>query len=422
MGVIGGIVHVAVHVYIAKGYADLAHRDVCRLFHVDPRDKTMLRAVVRAFGDPRQVIALEEAERPAPGPGEVEIRILRAAINPSDLIPVTGAYRSRTTLPFVPGFEGVGEIVRLGKGVRGRPCPPLSCRTSPPQGGRPAGGEDGAQTATSAMDETVLHPISPPEGEMSGRTEGGEPLADATNGVSLSLGQRVLPIGASGLWQQYLIRPADRCFALPDDLSDDQAAMAYVNPLTAFRLVDAVREHFGTAAGQRVGVTAAASAIGKMLLVLLAEAGFQPVALVRSATTAQRLAESFSGEIVAQAPLPPLDAVLDAVGGEPGNGLFRHIRRGGAFVQYGALSGAQLDPMLVAARRDEVAFSFLWLRNWVHSAPRAAIEAAFERSFAGIRAGHLGSAVDGVFALSELPAALARQDDTARTGKLLLAP
>ncbi|MCQ4631959.1 zinc-dependent alcohol dehydrogenase family protein [Shinella sp. CPCC 100929] len=317
----------------------------------------MLRAVVRAFGDPRQVIALEEAERVPPGPGEVEIRILRAAINPSDLIPITGAYRSRTTLPFVPGFEGVGEILRLGEGVAG-----------------------------------------------------------------FSLGQRVLPIGASGLWQRYLIRPAERCFVVPDDLSDDQAAMAYVNPLTAFRLVDAVRMHFGNTTGQRVGVTAAASAIGKMLLVLLAESGFQPVALVRSLATAQRLAESFSGEIVAQAPLPPLDAVLDAVGGEPGNGLFRHIRRGGAFVQYGALSGAQLDPMLVAARRDAVAFSFLWLRNWVHSAPRAAIEDAFARSFAGIRAGHLGSAVDSVFALSDLQAALARQDDPLRVGKLLLAP
>ena len=95
----------------------------------------MLRAVVRAFGDPRQVIDLEEAERPEPGPGEVEIRIRRAAINPSDLIPVTGAYRSRTPLPFVPGFEGVGEIVRLGEGVGGGGgYPPLSCRTSPPHG------------------------------------------------------------------------------------------------------------------------------------------------------------------------------------------------------------------------------------------------------------------------------------------------
>ncbi|MBO9630189.1 MAG: zinc-dependent alcohol dehydrogenase family protein [Shinella sp.] len=316
----------------------------------------MLRAVVRAFGDPRQVIGLEEAERAAPGPGEVEIRIRRAAINPSDLIPVTGAYRSRTSLPFVPGFEGVGEITRLGEGVD-----------------------------------------------------------------DLGIGQRVLPIGASGLWQAYLVRPAAWCFAVPDDLTDDQAAMAYVNPLTAFRLVDAVKTHFGMAAGQRIGVTAAASAIGRMLLTLLAEASFRPVAVVRSAATAERLAEGFSGEIVI-ANAPPLDAVLDAVGGEAGNALFRTLHRGGAFVQYGALSGAQLDPALVTARREDVAFSFLWLRNWVHSAAHAEIAAEFERSFAGIRAGHLASAIDTVFALSDLPAALARQDDPARAGKLLLAP
>jgi NADPH:quinone reductase-like Zn-dependent oxidoreductase len=409
----------AVHVYIAERYPDLADRDVCRLFHVLSRDKTMLRAVVRAFGDPRQVIGLEEVERTAPAPGEVEIRIRRAAINPSDLIPVTGAYRSRTPLPFVPGFEGVGEIVRIGAGVCGV-RPPLSCRTSPPQGGRSAGAMS-HPSSTAQVEQGSHHlPISPPEGEMSGRTEGGEPNPQGPK-TGLSIGQRVLPIGASGLWQEYLVRPAEWCFAVPDDLCDDQAAMAYVNPLTAFRLVDAVAAHFGGGRGQQVGVTAAASAIGKMLLVLLTDAGFRPVALVRSEATAARLAENFSGEIAVQS-CSPLDAVLDAVGGEPGNALFRQVRAGGAFIQYGALSGAQLDPMLVTNRREDVAFSFLWLRNWVHAAARAEIEDAFARSFAGIRAGFLGSPVDAVFALSNLPAALARQEDPTRTGKLLIAP
>ena len=39
MGIVGGIVHVAVHVYIAEGYPDFADRDVCRLFHVLSRGK-----------------------------------------------------------------------------------------------------------------------------------------------------------------------------------------------------------------------------------------------------------------------------------------------------------------------------------------------------------------------------------------------
>jgi len=406
----------AVHVYIAEGYPDLADRDVCRLFHVFSRGQTMLRAVVRAFGEPRQAVGIEEAERIAPGPGEVEIRIRRAAINPSDLIPVTGAYRSRTTLPFVPGFEGMGEIVRMGDGVA-EGHPPLACRPSPPQGGRSDGAPFSSPSATQHEQGSSLLPISPLEGEMAGRAEGGEPQT----APRFSIGQRVLPIGASGLWQEYLVRPAEWCFAVPDDLSDDQAAMAYVNPLTAFRLVEAVGAHFGAADGRRIGVTAAASAIGKMLLALLADAGFRPVALVRSPASAARLREGFSGEIAVQS-APMLDAVLDAVGGTAGDALFRRVRPGGAFIQYGALSGAQLDPMLVSERRGAVAFSFLWLRNWVHSAPRAAIEAAFARSFSGIRAGVLGSAVDGVFPLSDLAAALARQEDPARKGKLLLAP
>ncbi len=37
MGIIGGIVHVAVHVYIAERYPDIAGRDVCHLFHVVSR-------------------------------------------------------------------------------------------------------------------------------------------------------------------------------------------------------------------------------------------------------------------------------------------------------------------------------------------------------------------------------------------------
>ncbi|RVP86402.1 oxidoreductase, partial [Sinorhizobium meliloti] len=49
----------------------------------------MRSTLVRQFGDPGQVIELVDAPRPAPGTGEVEVEISLAAINPSDLIPVT---------------------------------------------------------------------------------------------------------------------------------------------------------------------------------------------------------------------------------------------------------------------------------------------------------------------------------------------
>ncbi|MGH6805667.1 MAG: alcohol dehydrogenase catalytic domain-containing protein, partial [Ensifer adhaerens] len=168
----------------------------------------MRSTLVSQFGDPRQVIALVDAERKPPGPGEVEVALSLAAINPSDLIPVTGAYSARTTLPFAPGFEGVGTVTRVGTGVE-----------------------------------------------------------------TLKPADRVIPIGASGLWQEYLVRPAEWCFAVPDDVDDRQAATSYVNPLTAIRLIEALKAHFGSMTGRRIGVTAAGSAIGGMLMKLIAAEG-----------------------------------------------------------------------------------------------------------------------------------------------------
>ncbi|AZO13162.1 hypothetical protein EN817_13980 [Mesorhizobium sp. M3A.F.Ca.ET.174.01.1.1] len=51
--------------------------------------------------------------------------------------------------------------------------PPLSCRTSPPQGGRSAVIAAFANRRRCRIGEAPKPPISPQVGEMSGRTEGG---------------------------------------------------------------------------------------------------------------------------------------------------------------------------------------------------------------------------------------------------------
>src|SRR5699024_12035638 len=45
---------------------------------------------------------------------KVIVKKLDAPINPSDIIPVTEAYKHRITLPKVAGYEGVGEIILAG--------------------------------------------------------------------------------------------------------------------------------------------------------------------------------------------------------------------------------------------------------------------------------------------------------------------
>ncbi|GAA3276422.1 hypothetical protein GCM10020258_56740 [Sphingomonas yabuuchiae] len=145
-----------------------------------------LRMIAHRFGIPMEVLACEPLGRPPVAYGEVLVRMTATPINPSDLIPVAGAYAARTSLPFVPGYEGTGTIEEVGDNVD----PGL-------------------------------------------------------------IGRRVLPLGSAGCWQTLKVLPADWCILVPDDVDDDEAATAYINPLTALLMVrrmapqpgDAVRNH-----------------------------------------------------------------------------------------------------------------------------------------------------------------------------------
>jgi NADPH:quinone reductase-like Zn-dependent oxidoreductase len=49
--------------------------------------------------------------------GQIRVEMALAPINPSDLIPVQGRYSHRISLPFVPGYDGVGTVIEVSRGV-----------------------------------------------------------------------------------------------------------------------------------------------------------------------------------------------------------------------------------------------------------------------------------------------------------------
>jgi NADPH:quinone reductase-like Zn-dependent oxidoreductase len=49
--------------------------------------------------------------------GEVLVRMTSCPINPSDLIPIRGAYSHRISLPTIPGYEGIGIVEDVGPSV-----------------------------------------------------------------------------------------------------------------------------------------------------------------------------------------------------------------------------------------------------------------------------------------------------------------
>lgn len=71
------------------------------------------------FGPAAEVLTLGDMPDPAPGPGEVLVRVRASGVNPSDVKLRAGA-RPGAEMPFprvVPHSDGAGEIVAVGKGV-----------------------------------------------------------------------------------------------------------------------------------------------------------------------------------------------------------------------------------------------------------------------------------------------------------------
>ncbi len=71
---------------------------------------------VHAFGDP-DVLQVEEIPTPAPGPGEVLVRLRAAGVNPVETYVRSGNYARLPDLPYTPGGDGAGDVEAVGEGV-----------------------------------------------------------------------------------------------------------------------------------------------------------------------------------------------------------------------------------------------------------------------------------------------------------------
>src|SRR5258708_13318291 len=98
----------------------------------------MKRLQLLRFGNPEEVIALNEVPEPALKAGEVLVKLEAAPINPSDFLLVKGYYGLQPAFPFNLGAEGVGRVVTVAHEVdkplqakRGLLLPPPAVATSP---------------------------------------------------------------------------------------------------------------------------------------------------------------------------------------------------------------------------------------------------------------------------------------------------
>ena len=205
-----------------------------------------------------------------------------------------------------------------------------------------------------------------------------------------ALGQRVLPIGSPGAWQQYKRIDHSWCIPVPDDITTDVACFAYINPLTASLMVERFCDGIQSAL-----VDAATTTIAGHLKTLLEQRGVETVMVGRTWGTVG-VDKQF-------------DVAFDCVGGEMGRRVARAVKPD--VVHYGLLSG---EPLGETGRRVEM----FRLRDVVHACPRSELPELFADVFSQLRAGRLRSRVAKEVDLEDVPAVL--REYQPREGKLLI--
>ncbi len=168
---------------------------------------------VYEIGEQTGLASLRSAERDpmAPGPGQALLRVRAVCLNHRDLKIVSGTYGPRRPPQRVPCSDGVGEVMAVGPGVTG------------------VGGVTGV---TVGQRVTCAHFVGWRGGAFSPAVFG------ADLGVTLD-----------GWLAEQILVPADALVAVPDGLSDDQAAALPAAGLTAW---NALVEVAKVCAGERV--------------------------------------------------------------------------------------------------------------------------------------------------------------------------
>lgn len=302
----------------------------------------MRAVVVPQHGGP-EVLRWEEVPDPVPGPGELLVAVRAFAVNWADLMQREGRYPGGPTVPYVPGFDLVGEVVGRGPDTDG-----------PPVGTRVFGqlGRNGAAAELAVGPARWLYPV--PEGVSDEEAAGFTAPYFTADGAIVDLGR--LAKGESVL-------------------------------------VHAAAGGYGSAALQLARYygagTIVATAGTDEKLERAREWGADVVVNYRTDDFVPAVLEATDGRGV--------DLVLESVGGDVLGRSFDCIAPTGRLVSVGASSGASSDRFRLHTLFEKgIAVAGFTLGLWIEHHPEL-VDRIGARVLAALESGQLAPAVGGVF-------------------------
>jgi len=253
----------------------------------------------------------------------------------------------------------------------------------------------------------------------------------------LVVGQRVITVGVTGTWQEYVVADAGRVLAVPAGMTGSTAAQLVTNPLTALVLV---RRELDVQPGEWLVQTGAGSTVGRVIVQLARHVGFSTINVIRRRTAVAELVELGGTEVVCTEDEDlatrlveiggdrGVRKAVDCVAGEVGGEVLRSLAPGGEMVVYGALSThRQTDPdklvFPVFARSliygTKVVRGF-WLYRWFTTTPSEQIGATLAETVRLVAAGTVQIPEGQPLPLEDFADAVRLAEAPAHGGKPLL--
>ena len=322
-----------------------------------------------------QPAVLCEVPTPAPGEGEILVKIHAAALNHRDVWIQQGQYAG-ITLPCTLGSDAAGEVAAHGPGVTA---------DAPAVGAR-----------------VLINP---------GLRWGSDPRAQAKDFV-------VLGMPDPGTFAEYIVLPARYIRPLPAHLNFEQGAALPLAGLTAYR---AAFTRAQVQPGERVLVTGVGGGVALLAAQLCAARGAQVwVTSSSEEKIARAQALGAQGGInyntenwvktLTQRAGGAFDVIIDSAGGAAFNSLIDAAAPGGRIVFYGGTLG--VIPQLVPGK-------VFWKQLSLLGSTMGS-EQDFEAMLQLVSENEIVPVVDEIFPLAEGEAALRRLEAGAQFGKVVL--
>lgn len=340
------------------------------------------------YGKAQDVLELVDLPEQEPGDGQVKVKMLMAPINPSDVYnTIEGTYKNAVSQtiwnhgktddlsidplgkhkipgkPTVPGLEGVGIVVKAGKGLRGK----------------------------------------------------------------LMNGKRVLVVGGN-TWQETTVVGAEQVIPASKKLTDEQAATAFINPVTAYVMTQEVLK---CGKGHYLLQSAGNSEVGKMVIRLGKHFGFKTINLIRNKDQATHLkslgadhviditTEDFKARVAEITNRKGADFAIDPIGGELPSKMIQCLGMKGRMLVYGTLT---TDPLTFSPRdlmTPLISLEGFFLTNYMAGLGLLKKFSIVGKAGKLVAAGVLNSEIGPSFTLDQYQEAIKAVNEPGNKGKVL---